>query len=239
MLALDEPRKLRPVDRLNVAWMQWFGAPHPRAHALAELVRVGGLSCKLMDGCGPLVWALRQRRGNALRFVSALLDAGFDPNEPQGSMSPLFEACYQRDMKSLRLLLDRGACPDGQGRSRPLGQACLRENDFRFVEELIKGGASLSPGLRFDGLPKAYGNSLGEFRHFRPGKLFGDLSKKIADHAPSQWGEFAAQMRDWAEQVGEPAFIEEVDRWVSMQEASLVLEVSTIPAVDSRPRPRI
>lgn len=217
--------KARPITEVDIAWMQWWSSPHPQPSKLESLVSRSGLSYVGVDGCGPIVWVLRQNPARAVRFVEALIDAGFDPSESQGALCPLFEACYRRDIKSLNLLLSRGACPDSK--TPALAQACVNESDFRFVEALLKAGASIAPSARFDGLVVASARDMDDFQVFKPAHRWNRLTNLIAKHAPDQWDEFSSQMRQWADRVGEPGFVREVDAWLCAKEAEEMLERTT------------
>ena len=238
MPATTTQSKVRSIEELDLAWMQWWSSPHPQLSKLPGLVARSGLSYVGVDGCGPLVWVLRQNPGRASRFVEALLAAGFDASEPQGALCPLFEACYRRDMKSLRMLLSSGANPNG--RTPALAQACVNESDFRFVEELIKAGASIAPGIGFDGVVSASARDVDDFHTFNPARRWNRLAQLIAEHATDQWGEFTVQMRQWADRVGEPAFVDAVSAWLCDKEAKSVLERTTpVASGPSVPRPRV
>jgi ankyrin repeat protein len=84
-------------------------------------------------------------RGNGLA-VKTLLDAGADPNAcANRGPTPLYSAAFNGNLEGCRLLLARGAHPDGKPSSAlPLFAAAM-ESKVAIIELLLGAGATLHP----------------------------------------------------------------------------------------------
>ena len=88
------------------------------------------------DGWSPLIWATRAGR---VEVMTLLLDAGADPNQPDGlqGWTPLMHAQHVRQEGAARLLVDRGAdTTRGAGRTSPLEMAVL-DNDMAMLDVIL------------------------------------------------------------------------------------------------------
>lgn len=209
----------------KLAWLQWLSKEQPRKSTLRVLVGLTGKAWRDSDGCGALVWAMRQQRKKAPKFVQLLVDEGFDPSEPHGAVSPLFEACYQRDLKSLKLLLDAGADPNPANQASPIAQACIGEGRLPFIEALVRAGASVAPSSHFVGIVPEFAKMIERFDRFHAGSLWNGLADTLALY-PAQWQDFSTQFKDWATENGGPAFVSQAHAWLSKREALMISTVT-------------
>jgi len=120
--------------------------PLPIAAAAGETDEVSALlaageSCEARDGRGmtPLAWAAR--RGHP-ETVTALLEAGCDPERPAGNngWTPLVHAVHKGQGATVRALLEGGAAADGVGGRRALLMAA-GYGVAAMVRELLARGA--------------------------------------------------------------------------------------------------
>ena len=99
------------------------------------------------DGFTALMWAARS---GAVDAMTALLDAGADPNvrDSRNGWTPLIHALHTQHVAAVRLLLERGADPNIRTRPfTPLMMAAM-EPDPTFVTLLLEHGAD--PAARGD-----------------------------------------------------------------------------------------
>lgn len=221
----DAPRD----EALGLDWLQWCSQSKPSLARLRSLVDRSGKDWVGLDGCGALVWAMRQQRKKAQPFVRMLLDEGFDPSEPQSQVSPLFEACYQNDLKSLQLLLAANADPNPAHQACPMGQACLGRDRLPFIAALVQAGASVAPSSHFDGIVAEFSKLIDRFDRFYSGALWNGLADTLAPY-PVQWQEFSDQMKHWADDHGSPRFVNEVNAWLSRKQAVQLASATPQPS---------
>jgi ankyrin repeat protein len=77
----------------------------------------------------------------AVRVIQALLDAGFDPNDSSGRMSPLAFAAAEGELEAVKLLVQAGARVDERGKLAPR-EVALRNNHPEVVLYLAQAQAS-------------------------------------------------------------------------------------------------
>jgi ankyrin repeat protein len=137
-----------PLSPLAIALALLAGACHHapstplgRAAHSGDVVQVRALlttssADASADGWSPLVWAAR---AGQVETMTLLLDAGADPNRPDGRLgwTPLMHALHKRRTQAARLLLARGADGTrGAGGTSPLEMAAL-DNDVEWLRILL------------------------------------------------------------------------------------------------------
>ena len=208
--------------QLDERWLRWLGTSRPDP-AVARSLITKNPDWVDPAGCGPLVWVLRNHRAkpSAARLTRMLVEMGLDPNEPAGRISPLFEAVYQGDARSVRYLLSQDLNLNDKSRVSALSEACgtLKKRDLVLL--LLKVGHPIGSIRGSRGLVGDMAAGLGSDSRqaWRPNKFWNEVAGALLS-SPARWDEFKGQLREWAQ--NEEVSIGPIEGWLCAHEAALL-----------------